>query len=135
MVIFDASIREACKVLHSTTNTPLQALSLMNEVTYVEAARMLAERVMVEGGATPEERVAFAYRLATSRVPDEETKNALAGAFHHHVERYRSEREEALKLVSVGDFPRNQALEVAALASYTVVASLILNLDETITKE
>ena len=134
MVTFDSSIREACNVLQTRTNTPLQALILMNDITYVEASRMLAERMITEGGTTPEERVAFAYRLATSRAPDHEVKKVLVDGFYHHLERYQTEREEALKLVSEGD-PRDQALDLAELASYTVVASLILNLDETITKE
>ena len=71
MQVFDASPRECCTVRESRTNTPLQALNLMNDVTYVEAARLLAGRMIHEGGSTPEERLAWAFRLVTSRRPDE----------------------------------------------------------------
>src|SRR5205823_4958053 len=69
MLAFDAATRESCTVRESRTNTPLQALTLLNDVTYVEAARALAERVMAEGGPTPEGRIALAFRLATARRP------------------------------------------------------------------
>ena len=70
MMTFDAAGREACTVRETRTNTPLQALTLMNDVTFVEAARMLAERMMREGGATPDERIALAFRLVTGARPE-----------------------------------------------------------------
>ena len=135
MVTFDSAIRDTCNVRQTRTNTPLQALNLMNDVTYVEASRLLAERMITEGGATPEERVSFGYRLATAREPTAEETQVLVDGFYHNLDRYQTHRTAALKLVSQGEYPRNQALEVAELASYTTLASLILNLDETITKQ
>ena len=135
MVTFDSTTRETCTVRQTRTNTPLQALNLMNDVTYVEASRVLAERMITEGGTTPEERVSFAYRLATAREPQTEERKVLVEGFYHHLDRYQTDRTAALKLVSEGEYPRNQTLDVAEVASYTVLASLILNLDETITKE
>ena len=135
MVTFDSTTREKCTVLQTRTNTPLQALNLMNDVTYIEASRVLAERMITEGGKTPNERVSFAYRLATTREPEDEEKEILLEGFYHHLDRYQNDREAALDLVSEGEHQRNQTLDVAELASFTVLASLILNLDETITKE
>ena len=91
--------------------------------------------MITEGGATPRERVSFGYRLATAREPTAEETQVLLDGFHHHLDRYQTDRTAALKLVSEGEYPRNQALEVAELASYATLASLILNLDETITKQ
>ena len=135
MLTFDASGREACAVLETRTNTPLQALNLMNDVTYVEAARFLAQRMMLEGGASPGERIGFAYRLATGRRPDARREAILLESYHHHRANYEEDRKAALQLVSQGERPRNPELDLAELASYTTVASLILNLDETISKE
>ena len=135
MLAFDSSTRETCIVRLNRTNTPLQALNLMNDVTYVEAARKLAERMMTEGGTTPEARVAFAYRLATAHRPRPEAQAVLVDGFHHHLDRYQTDRSSALQLVSAGEHPRDETLDIAELASYTMVANLILNLDRTITKE
>ena len=135
MVTFDSAIRDTCNVRQTRTNTPLQALNLMNDVTYVEASRLLAERMITEGGATSEERISFGYRLAMAREPAAEETQVLVDGLHHHLDRYQTHRTAALQLVSEGEYPRNQALEIAELASYTTLASLILNLDETITKQ
>ena len=135
MTTFDAPARETCVVRRARTNTPLQALALMNDVTYVEAARVLAERLVSGGGATPEERITLAFRFATARRPKPGELKVLADDFHHQLAEYRQDRSEALKLVSMGEFPRNEKLDPAELAAYTALASLILNLDETVTKE
>ena len=135
MMNFDSAGREACTVRATRTNTPLQALNLMNDVTFVEASRMLAERTMKEGGSTPEQRVAFAFRLATARRPEPAEQRVLAGSFQYHLDRYQTDREAALELLSEGEHSRDETLDVRELAAYTAVASLILNLDETVTKE
>jgi hypothetical protein len=135
MVAFDAAGREACVVRETRTNTPLQALDLMNDVTYVEAARALAQRVMTEGGTTPEERITWAFRLATARKPRPAELRVLLGGFREHLTRYRNHAEAARRLVSAGESRRDEALDASELAAYTTVAALILNLDETITKE
>jgi hypothetical protein len=135
MMTFDSAGRETCVVRENRTNTPLQALTLMNDVTYLEAARALAQRMMTEGGATPAARIAFAYRLAIARAPSAPASGLLLDSFQHYLDTYLTRPEAALKLVSAGESPRDEKLNVAELAAYTTVASLILNLDETVTKE
>lgn len=135
MMNFDSTGREACAVRENRTNTPLQALNLMNDVTFVEASRKMAERMMLEGGMTPAERVAYGYRLATSRAPDFSRKKILVNAYQYNLDNYKTNREAALSLVTQGDSDKNMVLDLSELASYTMVASLILNLDEAITKE
>ncbi len=134
MMTFDAAGREACSVKQSRTSTPLQALALMNEVTFVEAARKLAERMMTRGGSSPEERVTFAFRLATSRAPKPAELAVLLSSLAEYRTRYQADTKAALALVSTGEAPRDERLPVAELAAYTAVANLILNLDETITR-
>ena len=135
LAIMDAADRDNPTVSSSRTNTPLQALSLMNDVAVLEASRMLAERMMTEGGLTSPDRVAFAFRLATAHQPTETKLNALLTALRGFRERYQGDREAALKLLSQGEHPRNETLDVADLAAHTAVASLIFNLDEVITKD
>ncbi len=135
MMTFDASPRETCVVRETRTNTPLQALTLMNDVTFVEASRMLAQRVMREGGPTPETRLSLAFRVAASRMPRPVEKKVLLEDFAHHLARYRRDRPAALKLLRVGEAPRDERLDPCELAAYTAVANLILNLDEVVTKE
>ncbi len=134
MVTFDASTREVHILTPTRTNTPLQALNLMNDVTYSEAARALAELAMAEGTTTGE-TVSYMYRLATAHEPEPETRSVLVDAFTGHFDRYRDDRAGALLLVSVGESPRNEALDITELAAYQMVASLILNLDQTITRD
>ena len=135
MTMLDASTRETFSVHQARTNTPLQALNLMNDVAYVEAARRLAERLMVDGGATPEARVAFAYRTATAQRPWPRAQMVLVNSFRQQLNRYKADRKAALALVSAGDSKRDETLDVTELAAYTMVANLILNLDQTMTKE
>jgi mono/diheme cytochrome c family protein len=135
MLAFDSSTRETCIVRLSRTNTPLQALNLMNDVTYVEAARRLGERMIAEGGTTPDDRIAYAYRLATGHRPSPDAEAVLRGTFDDFLDEYQADRSAALEFVDAGETPRDETLDVAELASYTLVASLILNLDRTITKE
>ncbi len=135
MLAFDSPSRETCIVRTDRTNTPLQALNLMNDVTYVEAARHLAQRIIREGGETPEDKVAYAYRLATLHRPRAEAEEVLTGSFYDYLGRYQADRQAALELVNVGDSPRDETLDIAELASYTMVASMIMNLDRTITKD
>ena len=135
MMTFDSSTRETCIVRTGRTNTPLQALNLMNDVTYVEAARRLAERMMTEGGAAPQDRISYGYRLATAHGPRPDAQTILVAGFQYHLARYQADRAAAVELVSQGEHVRDETLDVAELASYTMVANLILNLDGTITKE
>jgi hypothetical protein len=135
MQVFNASSREYCTVRETRTNTPLQALNLMNDVTYVEAARMLAERMMIEGGGEEGKRIAWGFRLATSRWPDEQEKQVLIDDYHAQLEYFHSYPQEAAKLLGVGEKRNSARFDPAELAAYTVMASLILNLDEVITKQ
>ena len=135
MTTFDAGARETCIVRRSHTNTPLQALALMNDVTYVEAARMLAQRMMIEGGSSPEQRLAAGFRLLTARWPGPQEKGILLNSFYRNRLRYYNDEEAALNLVSVGDSARSPELDVRELAAYTMIASLILNLDEVIMRQ
>lgn len=135
MQVFDASAREHCNVRDTRTNTPLQSLNLMNDVTYVEAARMLAERMMKEGGATPEERIAWAFRVATSRRPGERELQVLLKSLNEQMDYFSGNLREAAQLLSVGEKKSDDELNVTELAAYMATASLILNLDEVITKQ
>jgi hypothetical protein len=135
MMNFDAAGRETCIVRENRTNTPLQALNLMNDVTYLEASRRIAERMMKEGGSTPAERIAFGFRLATSRNPRQNETEVMLAGYNHQLAYYRDNKAEAVKLVSQGDSPRDESLDASEVAALSTVASLILNLDETITKQ
>lgn len=135
MTAFDAAGREMCIVRRSRTDTPLQALALMNEVSFVEAARVLAERVLTEGGSTPDERIVRVFRLATSRRPRPAELRILRAGFGRQLQHYRSNRAAAKKLIREGESKPNPRLDAGELAAYTTVAGLILNLDEVVTKE
>src|SRR5262249_38132034 len=121
-------------IRRARTNTPLQALALLNDPTYVESARKLGERALKECGPTPEARLAYAFRLATARTPSAGEAKVLLGVYQQALERFRKDANAAKKLLAVGDSPRDPALDDAELAAWATVASLILNLDETITK-
>lgn len=135
MTTFDAPSRENCTVRRPRTNTPLQALALMNDKQYVEASRMLAQRMMLEGGATPEERLTFAYRVITSRKPTADELSVLVPLYQSQLAVYQTDKEGATKLVSYGDSKRNETLDVSELAAWTMMANLVMNLDEAVTKE
>ncbi len=134
MQTFDAPDRETCIVSRERTNTPLQALVLLNDPTYVEASRLLAERMMMQGGATPAERIRFAFRLATARLPDDRETALLAALFEKQKARYNADPAAAKALLAVGEARRKAGLDSAELAAWTNVVSTILNLDETVTK-
>jgi hypothetical protein len=135
LMTFDAANRETCVVRESRTNTPLQALNLMNDVTFVEAARVLAQRVMSEGGTSITGRVEHAFRLATGRLPTNRERQILIADLEHHRKRYEADPTAARQLLSAGEYPRDHNLDVRELAAYTALANLLLNLDEVITKE
>ena len=135
MQVFDASSREYCKVRETRTNTPLQALNLMNDETYVEAARMLAQRMLIEGGASPEDRVALGFRLAAGRPPDESERQVLLGSLQAQREYFQNHPDGAAELLAVGEKRNDPKLAPQELAAYAMVGSLILNLDEVITKQ
>lgn len=135
MMNFDSPNREQCAVYENRTNSPLQALDLMNEVTFVEASRKLAERMMSEGGSAPEARLQFGYNLVLARAPSARQKQVMLRLLGTFEERYKADPKAAGEYIHQGDSPLPANADAAQLAAYTGVASLILNLDEAITKE
>jgi hypothetical protein len=134
-LMFDAPSRELCTVKRSRTNTPLQALSLLNEITYVEAARVLAQRMIAEGGATPEQRIAWAFKRVTCRQPAADELKVLSSGLAKRLEKYQSEADAAKQLVSLGATKPDEKLSAPELATYTMTANVLLNLDEVVTRE
>ncbi len=131
---FDAPDREKCTARRGVTNTPLQALVLMNDPTFVEAARALAERDLREAGPAKTDRIRYAFRLATAREPSPKELAILEGLYQKEIVHYDTDRKAAEKIVSIGESQRNAKLDPAELAAWTLVTSTILNMDESITK-
>jgi mono/diheme cytochrome c family protein len=134
LAALDAPDRETCVVRRSRTNTPLQALILMNDPTYVEASRKLAERMMKEGGATAEDRVAFAFKRATARAPRDKEMAVLKRVFESQRERFAKDKPAAERFLRIGESARDEKLNVIDLAAWAMVANAILNLDEALTR-
>lgn len=131
---FDAPSWEKCQVKRATTNTPLQALALLNDTTYVEAARKFAERILREGGESIDERIEFAILVALARKPTKIEQTTLQQGFEVYLQFYEENLDEATQLLAIGD-SNSEATETAELAAMTAVASVILNLNTTLTKE
>jgi hypothetical protein len=134
MLTFDAANREVCAVKRQPTATPLQALVLLNDVQYVEAARVLADRAGREGGANLADRLTFLVRVLTGRRPDARELATLEALYHDQYDEFRSGRADAAKLLAVGDAPPPGAADPAEAAALTVVAQALLNYDETVMK-
>jgi hypothetical protein len=135
LATFDAPDREKCTVRRARTNTPLQALVLLNDPTYVEASRLLAERMIREGGQDPAARVRRGYLLSLAREPAPSERDVLLTIAARQREEFQAHPDEARQLLGVGEHPPYGKLNPVELAAWTTVASTILNLDETITKE
>jgi hypothetical protein len=135
LTTFDAPDREKCLSRRAVTNTPLQALALMNDPTFVEAARVLAQRILRDGGRRPEERIAFAYQRVLARPPNKREAAVLAGVAAKQTALYGADDRAARALLAVGESKADSQLPIAELAAWTNVATMILNLDEAITKE
>lgn len=131
---FDAPEREFCIVRRSATNTPLQSLVVMNDITFVEAARCLAERMMTDVSATPKDRIRYGVRLLLARQPSDEELRVLTDLWRNRLAAYRADPAAAAALLKVGESPRDETLDPASHAAYTSIASVLLNLDETITR-
>ncbi len=134
MTSFDAPNREGSCARRERSNTPLQALQLMNDIQHFEAARNLAQRMLAEGGPTPAERIGFAWRTVLSRQPAPDELSVVSQTLAQHLDRYRQAPDEAAKAIAFGESPVPPGLDPAELASYTLVANLLLNLDETLTR-
>ncbi len=134
MIAFDAPERDICIVRRQTTSTPMQALVLLNDPQFVEASRILAERMMLQGGETLQEKMNFGFRLLTARTLQAEETEVFINLFQEEYKQYQQDKESALALLKVGDYPRNQQLDVAETAAFSVVASMMMNHDEAYTK-
>jgi hypothetical protein len=135
LATFDASTREVCQVKRPRTNTPLQALELLNDVTYIEAARQLAQLSLTVGGNTPDERITFAFRRALARPPTLHELDVLKHGLERYRQSFKTNPQSAAQWIRHGESSVDTALDPAELAAYTATASVILNLDETITLE
>ncbi|MCH9656351.1 MAG: PSD1 and planctomycete cytochrome C domain-containing protein [Planctomycetes bacterium] len=130
----DAPEREFCTIRRSRTNTPLQALLLLNGPQFVEAARKLAERMLIVGGDTTDDKITYGFRLVTARMPSDEELAVFRQAYQSELNYFNSDKSAALKLLQVGDSPLNPKLNHAQWAAFTSLTRLFLNLDEAITK-
>ncbi|MCC6587075.1 MAG: DUF1553 domain-containing protein [Bryobacterales bacterium] len=135
MLNFDAANREACVVRENRTNTPLQALNLMNDVTFLESARFIAQRMLKEGGATQQDRIRHGFRIVTGRRPHQQEEQVLLASLNYHLDYFARDTEKAQTYASIGETPADKSLNPRELASYSAVASLLLNLDEAVNKE
>ncbi len=134
LLAFDAPTREECAVNRSTSNTPLQALVLLNDPTFVEAARVFAERTMASAGSGFDGRLNWAFDRALDRRPGSQEQQVLSRLYQTSLERFRAAPEEARVFVSLGEAPLPQKRDVVELAAMTTVTRAILNLHETITR-
>ena len=134
MMAFNAAARETCIVRSDQTTTPLQALTLMNNIAFVEAARHLARRVLAPDGMTSSQRITRAFRMVTSRGPREEELSVLIEDLRYYLKDFRANPEAAKQLLAVGDSSSGKHSDPVELAAYTLVANTVLNLDEAITE-
>jgi len=134
MISFDASEKYLCTVKRQKTNTPLQALVLLNDPQYVEAARMLAERMINEGGEGLDEQIRFGFRTLTSREPDAQELALLKRLYQEEKVVFEEESLRADSLLQVGEYPRNSSIPKDQLAALTVVANTLVNYDEAVYK-
>lgn len=132
---FDAPIREECTVSRPITNTPLQAFVTLNDIAFVEAARVFAERIIREGGADTGRRIRFAMEVALARPPSAAEAAILETLLQDMHRSYRADADAARKIVTVGEWPTAKDLDPVVVAAWTSVAQAVLNLDETLTKE
>lgn len=131
---FDAPNREQVCTVRERSNTPLQALQLMNDVQHFEAARALAERVLVEGGTSTEDRLKYLYRTVLSRLPSSDELGLLSSSLNRQTELFAGHPESATTAIHVGESkPRNVASDVET-AAWTMLANLVLNTDETLNR-
>jgi len=135
MTTIDAPDREFCVIRRARTNTPLQALLLLNDVTYVEASRKLAERILLEAGADFDSRLAHACRLVLARTPRADESKVLRQIHDFALQKFLQDPAAAEKLLGVGNAERSATADLPELAAWATVACVLLNLDETLSKE
>ena len=132
---FDAPSFEYCLARRARTNTPLQALTLLNDTTYVEAARHLAERMVRESDGDARDRVAYGFRLATGRAPTPSELETLTTGYESYAKHYSADVEASKALLANGESPVPTDIAPEVLAAYVPLAGVLLNLDETLTRE
>jgi hypothetical protein len=133
MLTLDAAERSACTVRRQSTSTPLQALLLLNDVQYVEAARFVGERMLREGGTTPEGRAAWAFRLLAGRTATDRERAVLGKLYAEQKAEFERDPSAAKKLLSVGEKKADPTLPVADLAAAAAVANALMSHDEAVT--
>ncbi|MGH7137131.1 MAG: DUF1553 domain-containing protein, partial [Pirellulales bacterium] len=134
-LFFDSASRQICTVKHLRTNSPLHALTTLNDVTYIEAARALAERVLTSPAAAMDERIAAIYRLVLARRPSADELTVLAASLERLTREFAADPASTARFLAIGEAKRNEALDPVELAAYTALASAVLNLDEALNKE
>ena len=134
MTTMDAPSREKCVTRRERTNTPLQALLTLNDIQYFEAARHLGHRMLIEGGAEDPDRLKLGFQLVTARTPTDQELKILADTLETERQRYRADENAAKQAIAVGESPAPDDVPAPELAAYTMVANLLLNLDEVLTK-
>jgi hypothetical protein len=134
MSIADAPSREECRVRRERTNTPMQALMLMNEPQYFEAARRLGELAMKQGGETPEAKAKWMLHSVLGRQPEADELADMLGLYHDSLSAFRSEPEAAKQAIAIGESKADASLDPAELAAWAMVGNLVMNLDEVINK-
>ncbi|HUS06846.1 MAG TPA: DUF1553 domain-containing protein, partial [Bryobacteraceae bacterium] len=135
MANFDSALRESCVVRETRTNTPLQALNLMNDVTFLEAGRFVGQRMLKEGGASPEQRLRYGFRLVSARTPSPAEEEILRGNLQFALDYFATKPDAIRAYLKQGESAADPALNARELAAYASVGSLLLNMDETVTKE
>jgi hypothetical protein len=134
MVNFDAPNREQTCTRRERSNTPLQALQLLNDVQHVEAARGLAQRTLGSGIVDPRGRIEFVFRNVLSRNPTAKEIDVLEKQISVHLQRYKNSPQDAQQLIQIGESKPTPNFDASELAAYTLLASTILNMDETLTR-
>ena len=133
MTLFDTSTREVCSTRRMPTNTPLQALVMLNDPQFVEAARKLSERIIQHGGTTDQTRATWAYREVIGKPPTQEQVTLLTELITEQRDFFTSKSSDAEALLKIGDSPANLKLDKTEIATFTTLAQAILNLDANIT--
>lgn len=134
-MLFDVASRQVCKVRTSRTNTPLHALVLMNDVTFIEASRKLAERALGEGGESEESRLSYAFRLVTGRRPVPSEESVMTRVLNQLRKEFSSDEKRVEALLAIGEAPVNAEIPKAELAAHSALMNMLLNLDEVVTRE
>ncbi|MED5471870.1 MAG: DUF1553 domain-containing protein [Verrucomicrobiota bacterium] len=134
MLIFDAPTREKCMIQRPITNTPLQALVVLNDPQFVESARAFAQRIISEGTADERSRINYGFKLALAREATDEEFKVLKRVLNGQVSAFSADKEKAKSFLSVGESARNESVDMVEHAAWTVIAQIILNMDETLTR-